>query len=134
MNGPGADIHSRREGDQGRIGRVRAFYLRWKDPVFAIVLPPTAIATVVIGLQTRSYQESRARDSKVVRVLAQEQAKITRENAQRARETAASARLSCLRTKAFAPAVADDYERRGVLPSSVLDRYRASIPKSCPPG
>lgn len=132
MTGPQADVPSRREGDQGRLGKVRAFYLRWKDPVFAIVLPPTAIATFVIGLQVRNYSKDRANDAQIVRVLAQQQAKISKEQAKRARETAAAAKVSCERARDFAAKVADDYEARGVFTAKQLASYRASIPKTCP--
>lgn len=125
MNGPGADIRSRRQGDRGRLGRFRAFYLRWKDPVFAVVLPPTAIATFVIGLQVRSYSESRAKDAKVIRVIAQTQAK-------NAAATAKAARDGCLRSKALGPSLAQDYEIRKVLTGANLALYRSLIPKDCP--
>lgn len=48
------------------------------------------------------------------------------------KESNAAAKVSCERSREFAPRVADDYERRGVFPPSVIAKYRGSIPEVCP--
>lgn len=49
-----------------------------------------------------------------------------------AQESKAAARLSCERTRDFAPYVARDFEKRDVMPALVLREYRATIPRDCP--
>ena len=56
MNGPGADIPTRRVEDQGtRRGRITAWVRRWKDPIIVVVLIPTATVAFWAAIKVKGY-------------------------------------------------------------------------------
>jgi hypothetical protein len=67
---------------------------------------------------------------------------VVRQQSQQARETAAAARSSCIRSKQFSPRLIDFFEyavytlpngqRHHVFTPAQAAAYRAQIPKTCP--
>lgn len=108
-----------------RWERARAWWQRWKDPVIAAVLIPTALTTIVVAFEQRGYQKARADDTRIVRILAEEQAR-------NAKATTAAAKLTCERTRRYAPYILKFYETEQVLPRSLIEDYRKTVPKTCP--
>lgn len=128
-----------RKDDTGLVTRVRAFVVKWKDPVIAVVVPPLAVATVWLGLQQRALQIQRTEDTTVVRHLAERRAHdtavvrlIAEQQAAQQKATAAAAKVSCQRTRQYGPAFADYFESVGVFSAKDAAAYRSSIPKTCP--
>lgn len=101
---------TRRE-DRSRREHARVWWQKWKDPIFAAVLLPTAVVTVIVALEQRGYEKAQAEN---------------------AAATAASAKLTCERTRKFAPYLIKDYRARDVFPPELLDFYESSLPRSCP--
>lgn len=131
---PRSDVSARtRASDQGR----RAWMKSWwsdggKDLILGVSGIVACIGCLVLGALVYRANEQRASDQRIVRVLAQQQAKISLEQAKRARETAAAAKLSCQRARVLGPPLADYYARDPAFPAAVLGEYRRTIPKSCP--
>ena len=108
-----------------RWERSRVWFVRWKDLIVAATACTAAVISIVAAWFVYDFNRSRAEDQRVVRVIAEQQAHS-------AKETAAAAKLSCERTREYGPGLADDYERRGVFTHEQIQRYRKTIPSSCP--
>lgn len=133
MTGLHADPPRRGVEDKDtRPGRFTGWWRRWKDIIIVSTAFPACALSLFLGWKVYGVEKARGRDERVVRIIVQAQAKIAAERAADQEATATAARASCLRTRRFAPAIADDYERRHVFPMKVIEQYRASIPKSCP--
>jgi hypothetical protein len=104
MTGPAQRIPHRRASDQGRLGRFRSWWTEWGQLIMGAWL--LVVSIVVLWVAVGFWQSQR--------------------------DTARAARVSCERSKAFGPRVADDYEKRGVFTRRELDDYRSSIPRRCP--
>lgn len=100
----GNDHHARRLSDQGRGGRIRAFWHQWGNLVTGVWLIIVSVAVLWIGVAFAHNQKT----------------------------TADSARDSCRRALKFGPALADAYERYDILNPQQLAAYRATLPRSCP--
>lgn len=132
MTGLHADPPRRRAEDKGTlIGRFTGWWRRWKDPIIAPLAILTAIACLYLGYRVYEFNKDRAQDAKVVRVIVQEQAKISAAREADARATATAARISCMRSRQFGPVIADFYLKNGLDPK-LIARYRETIPKTCP--
>lgn len=125
MTGQTPDHPARRVGDRGVCARALAWFKRWKDLIVAVVLLPTAAATVFLGVKTYALQSQRASDAQIVRELAQAQAAS-------AEATAKAAKVQCQRSRVLGPKLADYYARDPLFPRDVLEQYRRTIPKTCP--
>jgi len=112
-----SDVHQetgerRREADRGRRALFRVW---WKDGGKDLVLGFAGVIACVGCL-----------------VLAALWYGTDREQARTARETAAAAKLTCERTRTFAPYLIKDYRERRVFPPELLDFYESSLPEKCP--
>lgn len=112
--------------------QVRRWWQKWGDLIVAVVATTGAIVAIVAAVLVYDLTRQRAEDARVVRVIVQEQAKASEARAQTARETAATAKRTCERTRRYAPYLIKDYEDRGVLPPALIADYQRTLPKTCP--
>lgn len=102
----------RRAVDRGRFQAARAWWERWGDPVMSGWLFVVTIVLVWVAVAYYHSQHRQERDAAVA---------------------AYQSTLSCRRTRAFGPPIADAYGRFRILNAKQLISYRATIPKRCPP-
>jgi hypothetical protein len=99
-----ADTPRRRTADQGRIGRLLAFWRAWGLLVTGVWLIAVSACLLVVAVAFYSTQSA----------------------------TEESARVSCERSRVFGPAIANAYERFEILTPEQLEAYRQTIPTACP--
>ena len=115
-----------RESDKGKRAWLKSWWSSGgRDLVVGVTAITACIGVFVLAALIYRAAEQRAADQRIVRVLAQQQAKT-------AKETARTAHASCLRSMTLGPLIANYYALDPNFPRAVLKQYRSTIPKSCP--
>lgn len=104
MTGPTEEVPRRRAGDDTAKGRLVAWWRRWGQLITGVWL--MLVSTILTVLALGFYQQKS--------------------------DTANAARISCQRSKALGPKLADYYARDPAFPQDVLKLYRRTIPHVCP--
>lgn len=102
----------RRRVDHGPFSGVRAWWERWGDLATGLWLVGVTVVLVWVAVGFYQSQRRQERDSAVA---------------------AYQSTLSCRRSRAFGPPLADAYGRFRILNTEQLENYRATIPEKCPP-
>lgn len=105
------EVPQRRRVDHGPFRSVRAWWGRWGGLLTSAWL--FVVTGVVVWLAALVYQSQRQQERD-------------------AATAAYQSTLSCRRTVAFGPALADAYARYRILTPAQLAKYRESLPSRCP--
>lgn len=114
-----------RAEDKGPKAKARAWWNKWGELIKGVSGITACVGCLILGALMWQASEQRANDQRIVRVLAQSQAKT-------AAATAAAARATCRRSRILGPQLADYYALDPKFPRPVLAEYRRTIPKTCP--